>query len=303
MKSTPLERLSRRLRPGRGWVIAVPLIWLSLFFLAPFAIVLKISLSEAAIAVPPYQPILDFTAETLNIALNLGNYLFLASDSLYVAAYWGSVKIAFFSTLFCLLIGYPMAYAMARAPARWQLVLLLLVMLPSWTSFLIRVYAWMGILSTNGLLNNLLLWLGLIDSPLRMMNTNFAVMLGIVYAYLPFMILPLYANLTRLDDSLLEAAADLGSRTFNTFLKVTLPLSKGGIIAGSMLVFIPAVGEYVIPELLGGPNTVMIGKVLWEEFFLNRDWPVASALAMVMLLLLLIPIALFHRYQSRELEE
>jgi putrescine transport system permease protein len=196
-----------------------------------------------------------------------------------------------------------MAYAMARAPARWQLVLLLLVMLPSWTSFLIRVYAWMGILSTNGLLNNLLLWIGLIDSPLRMMNTNFAVMLGIVYAYLPFMILPLYANLTRLDDSLLEAAADLGSRTFNTFLKVTLPLSKGGIIAGSMLVFIPAVGEYVIPELLGGPNTVMIGKVLWEEFFLNRDWPVASALAMVMLLLLLIPIALFHRYQSRELEE
>ncbi|GHE22466.1 ABC transporter permease subunit [Halomonas urumqiensis] len=303
MTPSPSQRAKRWLRPRRGWVIAVPLLWLTLFFLAPFAIVLKISLSEAAISLPPYGAIVDYSAETLNIALNFGNYLFLFSDSLYVSAYWGSVKIAFFSTLFCLLIGYPMAYAMARAPARWQLVLLLLVMLPSWTSFLIRVYAWMGILSNNGLLNNTLLWLGLIDSPIRMMNTNFAVMLGIVYAYLPFMILPLYANLTRLDNSLLEAASDLGSRKFNTFLKVTLPLSKGGIIAGSMLVFIPAVGEYVIPELLGGPNTLMIGKVLWEEFFNNRDWPVASALAMVMLALLLIPIALFHRYQSRELEE
>lgn len=297
-----LARLSRALRPGRGWVIAVPLLWLTLFFLLPFGIVLKISLSEAAISVPPYSAILDYTAETLNIALNLGNYLFLLSDSLYVSAYWGSVKIALLATVLCLLIGYPMAYAMARVPAHWQLVLLLLVMLPSWTSFLIRVYAWMGILSNNGLLNNLLIWAGLIDSPIRMMNTNFAVILGIVYAYLPFMILPIYANLSRLDDSLLEAASDLGSRKLNTFVTVTLPLSKGGIIAGSMLVFIPAVGEYVIPELLGGPNTVMIGKVLWEEFFHNRDWPVASALAMAMLALLIIPIALFHRYQSRELE-
>ncbi|APX93691.1 putrescine ABC transporter permease PotH [Halomonas sp. 1513] len=303
MKLSPLARLPRALRPGRGWVIAAPLLWLTLFFLLPFGIVLKISLSEAAISVPPYGAILDYSAETLNIALNFGNYLFLTTDTLYIAAYWGSVKIAFFSTLLCLLIGYPMAYAMARAPARWQLVLLLLVMLPSWTSFLIRVYAWMGILSNNGLINNGLLWLGLIDSPIRMMNTNFAVILGIVYAYLPFMILPLYANLSRLDGSLLEAASDLGSRKINTFLKVTLPLSKGGIIAGSMLVFIPAVGEYVIPELLGGPNTVMIGKVLWEEFFHNRDWPVASALAMVMLAILIIPIALFHRYQSRELKE
>ncbi|PAU75606.1 ABC transporter permease subunit [Halomonas salipaludis] len=303
MKSSLLARLPRALRPGRGWVIAAPLLWLTLFFLLPFGIVLKISLSNAAISVPPYSAIFDYSAETLNIALNFGNYLFLTTDTLYVAAYWGSVKIAFLSTLLCLLIGYPMAYAMARAPARWQLVLLLLVMLPSWTSFLIRVYAWMGILSNNGLINNGLLWLGLIDSPIRMMNTNFAVILGIVYAYLPFMILPLYANLSRLDGSLLEAASDLGSRKFNTFLKVTLPLSKGGIIAGSMLVFIPAVGEYVIPELLGGPNTVMIGKVLWEEFFHNRDWPVASALAMVMLAILIIPIALFHRYQSRELKE
>ncbi|MFC7368593.1 ABC transporter permease subunit [Vreelandella zhaodongensis] len=302
--SAPIsQRLQRWFRPRRGWVIAVPLLWLTLFFLLPFGIVLKISLSEAAIAIPPYSAIVNVGAETVSLVVSFSNYLFLMSDSLYVAAYWGSLKIAFVATLACLLIGYPMAYAMARAPAHWQLVLLLLVMLPSWTSFLIRVYAWMGILSNNGLINNTLLWLGLIDSPIRMMNTNFAVILGIVYAYLPFMILPLYANLTRLDGSLLEAASDLGSRSFNTFLKVTLPLSKGGIIAGSMLVFIPAVGEYVIPELLGGPNTVMIGKVLWEEFFNNRDWPVASALAMVMLALLLIPIALFHRYQSRELKE
>ena len=292
-----------RLRPGRGWVVAVPLAWLTLFFLLPFGIVLKISLSEAAIAVPPYGPIFDYANQTLQIVVSFGNYLFLGTDTLYVSAYWGSVKIALISTVLCLLLGYPMAYAMARAPGHWQLVLLLLVMLPSWTSFLIRVYAWMGILSNNGLINNLLLWAGLIESPIRMLNTNFAVVLGIVYAYLPFMVLPLYANLTRLDGTLLEAAADLGSRKFDTFLRVTLPLSKGGIIAGSMLVFVPAVGEYVIPELLGGPNTVMIGKVLWEEFFHNRDWPVASALAMVMLVLLIVPIVLFHRYQSRELEE
>ncbi len=292
-----------RLRPSRGWVVAVPLVWLTLFFLLPFGIVLKISLSEAAIAVPPYGPIFDYANQTLQIVVSFGNYLFLGTDTLYVSAYWGSVKIALISTVLCLLLGYPMAYAMARAPGHWQLVLLLLVMLPSWTSFLIRVYAWMGILSNNGLINNLLLWAGLIESPIRMLNTNFAVVLGIVYAYLPFMVLPLYANLTRLDGTLLEAAADLGSRKFDTFLRVTLPLSKGGIIAGSMLVFVPAVGEYVRPELLGGPNTVMIGKVLWEEFFHNRDWPVASALAMVMLVLLIVPIMLFHRYQSRELEE
>src|SRR5690554_1716828 len=299
----PLTARVRTLLFHRRVLFGIPFAWLLLFFLLPFALILKISLTSAVMAIPPYEPVFRLAENTLSGVVNFGNYLFLLSDSLYVAAYWGSVKTALISAIACLLIGYPMAYAMARAPKHWQLVLLLLVMLPSWTSFLIRVYAWMGILGNQGLLNNLLLWVGLIDSPIRMMNTNFAVMLGIVYAYLPFMILPLYANLTRLDDSLLEAAADLGSRRFNTFLKVTLPLSKGGIIAGSMLVFIPAVGEYVIPELLGGPNTVMIGKVLWEEFFLNRDWPVASALAMVMLLLLLIPIALFHRYQSRELEE
>ena len=301
MKPSRSSALLKRLKLGRRAVIAFPLVWLTLFFLLPFALVLKISLSEAAIAIPPYGPLLEYADQTLHVFLNLGNYLFLLSDSLYIAAYWGSVKTAFIATVACLLIGYPMAYAMARAPARWQLLLLLLIMLPSWTSFLIRVYAWMGILSNSGLINNLLIGIGLIDSPLRMMNTQFAVTIGIVYAYLPFMVLPLYAHLTRMDNSLLEAAADLGSRKINTFIKVTLPLSMGGIVAGSMLVFIPAVGEFVIPELLGGPDTLMIGKVLWEEFFLNRDWPVASALAMVMLLLLLVPIVWFHRYQSKEL--
>ncbi|SDO01410.1 ABC transporter permease subunit [Vreelandella arcis] len=303
MMPSRLSAMLKRWQLGRRAVIALPLVWLTLFFLLPFVLVLKISLSEAAIAVPPYGALVEYVDQTLNIALNLGNYLFLASDSLYVAAYWGSLKTAFIATLVCLLIGYPMAYAMARTSARWQMILLLLVMLPSWTSFLIRIYAWMGILGNSGLLNNLLLGLGLIDAPLRMMNTQFAVIIGIVYAYLPFMVLPLYAHLTRLDNALLEAASDLGSRKLNTFIKVTLPLSMGGIIAGSMLVFIPAVGEFVIPELLGGPDTLMIGKVLWEEFFNNRDWPVASALAMVMLLLLLIPIVWFHRYQSREFNE
>ena len=288
---------------SRSTVFGVPFIWLSLFFLLPFGLVLKISFSSAVMAIPPYEPVFNYIDDTFSVVLNFGNYLFLMSDSLYVAAYWGSIKIAFIATLCCLLIGYPMAYATARAPVQLQLVLLLLIMMPSWTSFLIRVYAWMGILGNQGLLNNLLLWLGLIDAPLRMLNTNFAVILGIVYAYLPFMILPIYANLVKLDNRLLEAASDLGSRSLNTFWTITLPLSKGGIIAGAMLVFIPAVGEFVIPELLGGPDTLMIGKVLWEEFFNNRDWPVASALAIVMLGLLLIPIILFHRYQARELEK
>ncbi len=299
----PLKSLARRVLASRSTVFGVPFIWLLLFFLLPFGLVLKISFSSAVMAIPPYEPVFNYIDDTFSVVLNFGNYLFLMSDSLYVAAYWGSIKIAFIATLCCLLIGYPMAYATARAPVQLQLVLLLLIMMPSWTSFLIRVYAWMGILGNQGLLNNLLLWLGLIDAPLKMLNTNFAVILGIVYAYLPFMILPIYANLVKLDTRLLEAASDLGSRSLNTFWTITLPLSKGGIIAGAMLVFIPAVGEFVIPELLGGPDTLMIGKVLWEEFFNNRDWPVASALAIVMLGLLLIPIILFHRYQARELEK
>ena len=288
---------------NRRVLFGIPFVWLMLFFLLPFALILKISLTSSVMAIPPYEPVFRLEENTLSVVVNIGNYLFLLSDSLYFAAYWGSVKTAFLATVVCLLIGYPMAYAMARAPKHWQLVLLLMVMLPSWTSFLIRVYAWMGILGNQGLLNSFLMWLGLIDQPLKMLNTNFAVVLGIVYAYLPFMVLPIYTNLVKLDVRLLEAASDLGCRSLTTFWAITLPLSKAGILAGSMLVFIPAVGEFVIPELLGGPDTLMIGKVLWEEFFNNRDWPVASALAIVMLLLLLVPIVLFHRFQAREMEK
>lgn len=296
-------RLLRWLPRGRTWVFLLPFTWLLLFFLLPFSLVLKISFSSAAIAIPPYQPLVEYANDSLTFVVNLGNYLFLFSDSLYVSAYWGSIKMAAGAMFLCLLIGYPMAYAMSKAKPSTQLVLLLLVLMPSWTSFLIRVYAWMGILGHQGVLNHLLLSLNLIDEPLRIMNTNIAVMIGLVYAYLPFMVLPLYANLIRLDRTLLEAAADLGSRRLSTFWRITLPLSKNGIIAGCMLVFIPAVGEFVVPELLGGPDTLMIGKILWQEFFSNRDWPVASALAMIMLLLLLVPIILFHRFQAKELEK
>ncbi|MCQ4286484.1 ABC transporter permease subunit [Pseudomonas stutzeri] len=287
---------------GRRLVIGVPFLWLFLFFLLPFAIVLKISFSEADVAIPPYTEIFAYAEQQLQVVINLGNYIFLSEDDLYWAAYAGSLKIAFFSTLLCLLIGYPMAYAIARARKDLQTVLLLLIMMPTWTAILIRVYAWMGILSSNGILNGLLMGLGLIDEPLRILNTDVAVYIGVVYSYLPFMILPLYANLVKHDLSLLEAASDLGARSLTSFWKITVPLSKNGIIAGCMLVFIPVVGEFVIPELLGGPETLMIGKVLWQEFFNNRDWPVASALAVVMLAILLVPIILFNRNQAKELE-
>ena len=287
---------------GRHLVIGVPFVWLFLFFLLPFIIVLKISFAEADVAIPPYTDVYTWAENKLSIVLNLGNYIFLSEDSLYLAAYLGSLKMAFVSTLLCLLIGYPMAYAIARADKDIQTVLLLLIMMPTWTAILIRVYAWMGILSNNGLLNSLLQSIGLIDAPLQILNTNVAVYIGVVYSYLPFMILPLYANLVKHDQSLLEAAADLGSSNFNSFWKITVPLSKNGIIAGCMLVFIPVVGEFVIPELLGGPETLMIGKVLWQEFFNNRDWPVASALAVVMLAILIVPIILFNRNQAKEME-
>nr|WP_185754906.1 ABC transporter permease subunit [Pseudomonas oleovorans] len=287
---------------GRHAVIGIPFLWLFLFFLLPFIIVLKISFAEADVAIPPYTEIYQWADNKLTLLLNFGNYIFLSEDALYLSAYLGSLQIAFFSTLLCLLIGYPMAYAIARAPKENQTVLLLLIMMPTWTAILIRVYAWMGILDNNGLLNSLLMGIGLIDTPLQILNTNTAVYIGVVYSYLPFMILPLYANLVKHDLSLLEAASDLGSSNFNNFWKITVPLSKNGIIAGSMLVFIPVVGEFVIPELLGGPETLMIGKVLWQEFFNNRDWPVASALAVVMLAILIVPIILFNRNQAKELE-
>jgi putrescine transport system permease protein len=296
--------ITRRLGiSGRTAVIAIPYIWLLLFFLVPFAFVLKIALAEALIARPPYSSLIDWSEDTyLTIKLNVGNFLFLIEDDLYWKAYLNSGKIALISTLACLLLGYPMAYAMARANPAWRNVLLMLVILPFWTSFLLRVYAWIGILKNNGLINNVLMAFGIIDEPIVMMQTDFAVYVGIVYTYLPFMILPLYANLERLDITLLEAAADLGCRPMKAFFTITLPLSIPGIVAGCMLVFIPAVGEFVIPALLGGPDTLMIGRVLWDEFFANRDWPVASAVAIAVLILLVVPIMLFQHFQSREAE-
>lgn len=294
--------ISRRLPTGRHFVIGVPFLWLFMFFLLPFIIVLKISFAEADVAIPPYTDVYTWAENKLAIFINLGNYIFLSEDALYLAAYLGSLQMAAVSTLLCLVIGFPMAYAIARADKEKQLVFLLLIMMPTWTAILIRVYAWMGILSNNGLLNSVLQGIGLISEPLQILNTNVAVYIGIVYSYLPFMILPLFANLVKHDQSLLEAAADLGSSRFNSFWKITVPLAKNGIIAGCMLVFIPVVGEFVIPELLGGPETLMIGKVLWQEFFNNRDWPVASALAVVMLAILIIPIILFNRNQAKEME-
>ncbi|WP_425262640.1 ABC transporter permease subunit [Pseudomonas paraveronii] len=296
------RRLHRIIPSGKQVVIGIPFLWLFLFFALPFFIVLKISFAEADVAIPPYTEIYTYVEQKLQLVLNLANYSLLAGDELYIAAYLGSLKMAFFSTLLCLLIGYPMAYAIASARKEMQTVLVLLIMMPTWTAILIRVYAWMGILSNNGLLNSFLMSMGLINEPLQILNTNIAVYIGVVYSYLPFMILPLYANLVKHDQSLLEAASDLGSSTFNSFWKITVPLSKNGIIAGCMLVFIPVVGEFVIPELLGGPETLMIGKVLWQEFFNNRDWPVASALAVVMLAILIVPIILFNRSQAKEME-
>jgi putrescine transport system permease protein len=286
----------------RAAVIGVPYLWLLLFFAIPFLIVLKISFAKMAVAMPPYTSIVEYVDSAFTINLNLGNYTQLFTDSQYVVAYLSSIKIALISTLLTLLIGYPMAYVIARMSPSARNIAMMLVVLPSWTSFLIRVYAWIGILDSNGLINRTLMGMGLIDEPLRILYTPVAAYIGIVYCYLPFMVLPLYANLVKLDHRLLEAAYDLGARPWKAFLKITLPLSRNGIIAGCMLVMIPAVGEFVIPEMLGGPDTLMIGRVLWGEFFNNRDWPLASAVAIVMLILLLIPILIFNRAQQRELE-
>lgn len=300
-------RWSRYLRDrwtGARLVISVPYLWLLLFFLVPFLIVFKISFSEVRIAMPPYAPLFEWLEEArkLVVTFNLNNYLFLLTDDLYASTFVYSVKVAAISTLLCLLIGYPMAYAIARSSPTMRNVWLMLVILPFWTSFLLRVYAWVGLLKNDGVINNVLIALGVIDRPLSLLYTDFAVYVGIVYSYLPFMILPLYSNLEKHDMTLLEAAADLGARPVRAFLSVTLPLSMPGIVAGSLLVFIPAVGEYVIPSLLGRSDQLMIGRVLSDEFFANRDWPVASAVAIAMLLLLVIPIMLFQRYQRRELE-
>lgn len=287
--------------PGRYLAVSPPYLWLLVFFLVPFLLVLKISLATPEFSQPPYSAVFDWSEGLIpSFEGSLGNYRFLTTDDLYILAYLNSIKIAVISTLLCLLIGYPMAYGIARAPGTMRNVLLMAVILPFWTSFLIRVYAWIGILKNQGVLNAVLLWLGVIDQPLDMIHNAFSLYVGIVYTYLPFMILPLYANLAKMDESLLEAASDLGCRPWKAFVSVTLPLSLPGIIAGSMLVFIPAVGEYVIPALLGGPDTLMIGPVLWNEFFQNVDWPVASTVAVAMLLLLVVPIAIFQHFQARE---
>lgn len=279
---------------------AAPLVWLLVLFAAPFAVVLKISFAEPVVGQPPYTRLIEIGSAGWRLLATGANYVLLATDALYVEAYLNSLRVAATATLVCLLIGYPMAYAIARAPERWRNPLLMLVVLPFWTSFLIRVYAWIGILSTNGILNNALIALGIIDDPIPMMNTNFAVYIGIVYSYLPFMVLPLYATLVRMDLTLLEAAADLGCRPWQAFRKVTLPLSWPGIAAGSLLVFIPSTGEFVIPDLLGGPDSLMIGKVLWTEFFGNRDWPVASALATVLLVVLVGPMLVLQAVERRQ---
>lgn len=285
---------------GRHVVIGVPYLWFLMLALVPLLIVLKISVSEMEST--SVSSMISWSEGWPAIKLNFASYVFIGSDELYVQTYLSSLKYALLTTVICLAIGYPFAYFMARSPKHLQPMLLMLIMLPFWTSFLLRIYAWKTLLVNNGVINNVLMSLGIINAPLEMMNTPFSLMVGMVYSYLPFMILPLYANLSKLDMRYLEAAADLGTSPFKVFWLITVPLSKAGIIAGSMLVFIPAVGEYVIPELLGGPNTLMIGRVLWDEFFSNNDWPMASAVAVVMILLIMLPMAIYNKYQSEQSE-
>jgi putrescine transport system permease protein len=292
---------------SRLFVLAPPFLWLALFFFVPFAIVLKISLSEPATARPPYRPHMPWSLDPENWrdfveALGLENYRTLLGDDLYWGAALSSLGLAAASTILLLVFGYPIALAMARAPARWRPILVALVVVPFWTSLLIRVYAWMAILGPEGILNRALLALGAINGPLQILNTNAAVLIGIVYAYLPFMILPLYASLERQDGTLVEAASDLGASPLATFWTVTFPLSKPGIVAGALLCFIPVVGEFIVPDLLGGSETLMLGRTLWSEFFSNRDWPLASAVAVVMTVLLVGPIVLYRNAEARRLE-
>jgi putrescine transport system permease protein len=299
-----MNRGLKKWLPGSRWlVIGTPYLWLLLFFAIPFAIVLKISFSHIAEASPPYTNLIEHVKNDITLRLNLGNYQAMFDNPKYLGAFLSSLKIAAISTFFCLMIGYPLAYAISRLNPSARNIAMMLVILPSWTSFLIRIYAWMGILKDKGIINNMLLSLGIIDEPITMLYTPMATYIAIVYAYLPFMVMPLYANLIKHDNRLLEAAYDLGATPMKAFLRITLPLSMAGIIAGSMLVFIPAVGEFVIPELVGGPDTKMIGKALWDEYFQAGDWPRASAIATTILLVLVIPIMIFHRYQAKQMED
>lgn len=278
---------------------ALPYVWLLVFFLAPFAIILKISFADPIIAQPPFTPFID---ESGSPQLTADNYVFLLTDKLYIVTYLKSVFMAAVATLLCLLLGFPMAYGIARAEASTRNILLLLIILPFWISFLLRVYAWMGLLNNYGVVNNLLLWLGIIEQPLQLIYTDFAIYIGLVYSYLPFMVLPLYATLERMDPDLVEASQDLGASPSQAFRDVTWPLARPGVIAGCLLVFIPAMGEYVIPYLLGGPESLMIGRVLFDEFFVNRDWPLASSVAIVLLMLLVVPIVFLQRHRREEVE-
>ena len=300
-----MTRLPRKLQFSlNGVIIAVPFYWLLIFFLAPFIIVFKISVAEPLIASPPFSSLFSIAQNgALSVHLVFDNYAYLWEDSLYISTYVNSIRISTISTALCLLLGYPIAYAIVRSAPTTRFVLLMLIILPFWTSFLLRIYAWMGLLADQGTINNILIYLGLINRPIRLMYSEFAVHIGIVYSYLPFMILPLYANMEKLDHTIHEAAADLGARPFTTFLTVTLPLTTPGIMAGSLLVFIPATGEFVIPDLLGGGNVLMIGRVLYNEFNANHDWPVASAVAIVLLLVLVIPMMLYQHIQSKQTTE
>ena len=297
----PMSNVARWLDPlvnrfGKWLVIGIPLSFLLVFFALPFLVVLKISLSESdGIA---FKDAMTWADGVWTLQLKFSNFVTVVADNLYVRAYLSSVKYAAITTAICLAIGYPFAYFLARSKPNIRPALLMLLMLPFWTSFLLRVYAWKMLLADDGVFNQLLMWLGIQSEPLKMMYTPFSLTLGMVYTYLPFMVLPLYANLVKMDLRLLEAARDLGATPWVAFWKVTVPLSKGGIIAGALLVFIPCVGEFVIPELLGGPRTLMIGRVLWDEFFSNNDWPLASAVAIVMILLIIVPLALFSKYQA-----
>jgi putrescine transport system permease protein len=293
-------------RWGPRLVLLVPFVWLAMFFLLPFLIVLKISFSHTAIAQPPYMPVFDPAAgweglKSFLSALSPENYAFISSDWLYLGSYLKSLEVSAVATLLLLVIGFPLAYGVSRAPRRWQPVLFMLVVLPFWTSFLIRIYAWINILQRDGLLNQVLLALRIVDEPPAWLSTDTAVYIGIVYSYLPFMVLPIYATLERMDESLIEAAADLGCPWWKAFWLVRLPLALPGVIAGALLCFIPIVGEFVIPDLLGGSQTTMIGQTLWSEFFANRDWPVASSVAVVLLCLLVVPIVIYQQLQTRDL--
>ena len=308
MKPNVTIKQGRRVKRLGGWrkyaVIALPYLWMSLFFFIPFLIILKISFAESLDdSIPPYTSLFSYEDGTyrLNFSMYFGNYLSIFEDSTYLYSYLKSVKIALISTLFCLCIGYPMAWAIATSKRTMRNALLMLVIMPSWTSFLIRIYAWMGILKPEGYLNSFLIWLGIVDEPLQLLHTDFAVYIGIVYAYLPFMILPLYPATVRVDYSIIEAGYDLGCRPARCFFSLFVPQTYSGIIAGSMLVFIPAVGEYIIPELLGGPGANLIGRTIWDEYFMTRDWPLAAALATIMLLILVVPVVLFYKSQRKDI--